>query len=68
MKVRTYLQHMLRMNQEELPNLPPHNTCQSLLTDELLDIILFGTPKSWQKEMERQGFDPMDKQHSGCGD
>ena len=29
--------------------------------DELLDIILFGTPKSWQKEMDRQGFDPMIK-------
>ena len=26
----------------------------------MLDIILYGTPKSWQKEMDRQGFDPMD--------
>ena len=60
MKVRVYLQHMLRMNQEEIPNLPPFEARQSLSTDELLDIILFGTPKSWQKEMERQGFDPMD--------
>jgi hypothetical protein len=31
-----------------------------LTDDELLDIVLFGTPKSWQKEMERQGFDPME--------
>ena len=25
-----------------------------------MDIILFGTPKSWQKEMDRQGYDPID--------
>ena len=31
---------------------PPFN-------NELLDVILFGTPKSWQKEMEQQGCDPM---------
>jgi len=30
-----------------------------LSNDEILDILLFGTPRSWQKEMERQGFDPM---------
>ena len=28
--------------------------------DEIMDIILFGTPKSWQREMDRQGYDPMD--------
>ena len=26
-----------------------------------MDILLYGTPKSWQREMERQGFDPMEK-------
>jgi hypothetical protein len=60
MKVRIYLQHLLRINMSELENLPPFNVDQVLSTDELLDIILYGTPKSWQKEMERQGFDPMD--------
>ena len=29
--------------------------------DELIDVLLFGTPKSWQNEMDRQGFDPMEK-------
>jgi len=24
-----------------------------------VDILLFGTPKSWQREMDRQGFDPL---------
>ena len=60
MKVRNYLQHLLRMNLEELPNLPPFQATQSLGGDEMLDIVLYGTPKSWQKEMDRQGFDPMD--------
>jgi hypothetical protein len=59
MKVRTYYQHLLRMNQEELPQLPPFLGGQGLGIDELMDIILFGTPKSWSREMDRQGFDPM---------
>ena len=25
-----------------------------------MDILLFGTPKSWQKEMDRQGYDPLE--------
>ena len=29
--------------------------------DELLDIVLFGTPNSWKREMERQGIDPLEK-------
>ena len=62
MKVRTYYQNLLRLNGEELPNLPPFGPNQSLSNDELLDIVLFGTPRSWQNEMERQGFDPMEKQ------
>ena len=60
MKVKNYLQHLMRINYGELDNLPPFGNNQELSQDELLDIILFGTPKSWQKEMERQGFDPMD--------
>ncbi len=59
MKVRTYFQHVQRVNIDELPNLPPFGGNQSLSGDEILDILLFGTPRSWQKEMERQGFDPM---------
>jgi len=60
MTVRSYYQNLLRMNSEELPNLPPFRNDQSLSMDELMDIILFGTPRSWQNEMERQGFDPME--------
>ena len=59
MKVRPHYQRLLRHNMEYLPNLPPFGANQSLSTDEMMDILLYGTPKSWQKEMERQGFDPM---------
>ena len=60
MKVKIYLQHLLRINNGELNNLPPFIPDQQLAMDELLDILLFGTPKSWQREMDRQGFDPME--------
>ena len=61
MNVRTYIQHLLRINREELPFLPPYLPNNSLSDDELIDIFLFGTPRSWQVEMERQGFDPLTK-------
>ena len=61
MKVRTYFQALMRVNDEELPNLPPFGNRQFLTEDEILDILLFGTPRSWQQEMDRQGFDPVEK-------
>jgi hypothetical protein len=60
MKVRQYYQNLYRINFEEIPNLPPFNTNQALTNDELVDVLLFGTPKSWQKEMDKQGFDPVE--------
>ena len=60
MTVREYLMHILRINAMEIPRLPPNfNAAQALSNDELIDILLFGTPKSWQREMDRQGFDPL---------
>ena len=61
MTVRTYYQNLVRMNMEELPHLPPFGHRQSPGRDEMLDILLFGTPKSWQREMDRQEYDPMTK-------
>jgi len=62
MKVRTYLLHINHINHEEIPELPPNfNTAQSLSADEITEILLYGTPKSWQREMDRQDFDPMAK-------
>jgi hypothetical protein len=59
MKVRTYYQHLVRVNQDELPALPPFGRSQHLLDDEIIDILCYGTPKSWSREMDRQGFDPL---------
>ncbi len=60
MGVRTYFQNLFRINTQEIPFLPPFDPNQGFREDEFIDIILFGTPKSWAQEMERQGFDPMD--------
>ena len=59
MKVRQYYQALTRINGSELLNLPPFNPNQNLSDDEMIDVLLFGTPKSWQAEMDRQGFDPV---------
>ncbi len=59
MLVRDYWQHLARVNMVELPSLPPNfNGQQAFTEDELLDILLYGTPKSWTREMDRQGHDP----------
>jgi len=60
MNVKSYYMNLMRINSEEIPRLPPHYAeTQSLAEDEMVDILLYGTPKSWQKEMDRQGFDPL---------
>jgi hypothetical protein len=61
MKIRQYLVHLNRMNNEEVPNLPPFGANQSLSDDELVDILLYAVPKSWIKDMDKQGFDPVTK-------
>ena len=48
MLVREYYSHLVRLNMEILPNLPPFQQNQSLREDEMVDILLFATPKSWQ--------------------
>ena len=61
MKVRAYSQNLIRINMDDIPVLPPFVPHQELSSDELLDILLHGTPRSWQNEMDRQGFDPITK-------
>lgn len=61
MSIRTYWQNLYRINEQEIPALPPFDVTNKFRDDELIDIISYGTPKSWAKEMDRQGFDPMDK-------
>jgi hypothetical protein len=62
MKTRIFVNHIHQINFNELPQLPPFVTGQELSNDKLLDIILFGIPKSWVKEMDKQDFDPFDRE------
>jgi len=60
LSVREHLMHIICIDTQEIPRLPPNfNNAQSLQDDEVIDILLFGTPKSWQREMDRQGVDPL---------
>jgi len=60
MGVKECIMHILCINSQEIPRLPPHfNATQMLSDDKIIDILLFGTPKSWQREMDRQGLDPL---------
>jgi hypothetical protein len=61
MKIRIFVNHLHRINFDELPQLPPFDSGQELSNNKLLDIILFGIMKSWVKEMDRQDFDPFCK-------
>ena len=61
-KVRQCYQHLTRVNNEEITGLPPaFDATEKLSDEEMTDIILFGAPRTWQNEMDRQGFDPMEK-------
>jgi len=54
--------HIYRINTKEIARCPPaYNHTQCLTLDEIIDILLFGAPKSWQGEMDRQGLDPLAK-------
>jgi len=60
MTVREHFMHVICINTQEIPRLPPNfNATQSLSDDKLVDILLFGTPKSWQREIDCQGIDPL---------
>jgi hypothetical protein len=58
MKVCTYYQNLVQINNKVvIPNLPPCRPLQKLGNDELIDIVLFRTPKSWQSKMDQEGFE-----------
>lgn len=59
MKVRDFSTRLHHINNEEIPHLPPFlGDGQKFHDDELTDIILHAVPKSWIREMDRQGKDP----------
>jgi len=53
----TYVNHLTRINDRELPLLPPFAMNQSLSEEELKDIIHEGLPAAWKYDMTHQGFD-----------
>jgi len=62
MGVKQCIMHVYGINTEEIACCPPaFNNTQCLTPDEIIDILLFGAPKSWQREMDCQGFDRLAK-------
>jgi len=60
MSVKQCIMRIYRINTKEIPCcLPAFNHTQCLSDNEIVEILLFGTPKSWQREMDHQGIDPM---------
>jgi hypothetical protein len=55
--IRTYVARVNEIN-AMLDEFPPHFANQALPEDEILDILEFGIPATWQKIMTVQGFDP----------
>ena len=58
MRTRTYINLLVRINRDELPLLPPMRANQALTADEITEIVVFGLPKSWLREMYKMDFDP----------
>ena len=62
MTTREYVNHICRINDDELPNLAPFGgNRQKLSADELIDIVLNGVPRNWIRDMDKQDFDPIIK-------
>jgi len=62
MSAKQCIMHICRVNTKTIPCCPPvFNNTQCLDDDESVHILLFGAAKSWQQEMDCQGFDPMPK-------
>jgi len=60
MNIRQCANNIQHINDVELPELPPFVTDQGLSEDEIVDMIIFGVPNSWSKEMDKQGINPED--------
>ena len=60
MKARDFVSRVCEIN-EMLNQFPGADGAGSLPQDELLDLMEFGMPSSWQRQMIMHDFDPMDK-------
>lgn len=59
MTIREYLARVNEIN-SYLPMFPGGNEGSKLPDDELCDILEFGIPSTWQKQMTLQAFDPLE--------
>ena len=59
MTTQEFAAHITELNQY-LKQFPPFGQNQELEDEEIIDIIEFGIPHSWQKHMVLQGFDPIE--------
>ena len=60
MTTREYIARVNQIN-SYLTSFPPFQRNQALPEDEVLDLLEFGVPSTWQKEFWRQGYDPISK-------
>jgi len=57
---KQHIMHVHRIHTKEIARCPPaFNNTQCLTPNEIIDVLLFGTPKSWRHEMDCQGIDPL---------
>ena len=59
MKIRIFIAHLTKINTTELPMLPPYAVTNSLCDDEMIEIIMYAIPNSWNKKLREQGKDPV---------
>jgi hypothetical protein len=57
MRFRIFADHIKRINDDELPYLPPFADQQALSDNELIALLRRGAPKAWKGEMIKQSFD-----------
>ena len=60
MTIRKCSNIITHINSAEIPLLPPQQPQQGLTDGEIKDMLTFGSPSSWTREMDRQGFDPIE--------
>ncbi len=60
MAMQTFVARVNEIN-KYLDSFPPFHDDQKLSEEDLLELLEFGLPKSWQNQMTLQGFVPSDK-------
>jgi len=59
MKFRTFVAHFCRINDKELPMLPPFAATNKLSALEVQEILQYAIPSSWSRKLQEQGHDPV---------